>query len=175
MAAKWWERACCACTLTVQACPVVPNSLRPYRLRPARLLCPRDFRGKNNGVCCHALLQGIFPTQGFKPGSLPATYTSATWEAWRKRWVLLIHRLTETIFFLLFTQYFLFFYFLFSKGKYEHSPPLLQVIQPSLPHLGKLQGPRIRIGLALGEPPSWWLLHSILDPKARDDFRILCA
>ena len=28
------------------------------------LLCPWDFLGKNTGVGCHALLQGIFPTQG---------------------------------------------------------------------------------------------------------------
>ena len=27
-----------------------------------------DFTGKNTGVGCHALLQGIFPTQGSNPG-----------------------------------------------------------------------------------------------------------
>ena len=27
------------------------------------LLCPWDFPDKNTGVCCHVLLQGIFPTQ----------------------------------------------------------------------------------------------------------------
>ena len=32
----------------------------------ARLLCPWDFPGKNTGVCCHFLLQGIFLTQGLK-------------------------------------------------------------------------------------------------------------
>ena len=31
---------------------------------PTRLLCPWDFPGKNTGVGCLALLQGIFPTQG---------------------------------------------------------------------------------------------------------------
>ena len=31
---------------------------------PARLLCPWDSPGKNTGVGCHSLLQGIFPTQG---------------------------------------------------------------------------------------------------------------
>ena len=35
--------------------------------RPARLLCPRDSPGKNTGVGCHALLQGIFPTHGSNP------------------------------------------------------------------------------------------------------------
>ena len=29
-----------------------------------QLLCPWDSPGKNTGVGCHALLQGIFPTQG---------------------------------------------------------------------------------------------------------------
>ena len=28
-------------------------------------LCPWDFPGKNTGVDCHFLLQGIFPTQGW--------------------------------------------------------------------------------------------------------------
>ena len=32
-----------------------------------RLLCPWDSPGKNAGVGCHALLQGIFPTQGSNP------------------------------------------------------------------------------------------------------------
>ena len=29
--------------------------------------CPWSFPGKNTGVTCHALLQGIFPTQGLNP------------------------------------------------------------------------------------------------------------
>ena len=40
---------------------------RPNRLQPTRLLCPWDFPGKNTGVGCHFLLQGIFPTQGSNP------------------------------------------------------------------------------------------------------------
>ena len=40
------------------------NSLRPRGLQPARLLCPWDFPGKNTRMGCHALLQGIFLTQG---------------------------------------------------------------------------------------------------------------
>ena len=39
----------------------------PLRLLPARFLCPWDFPGKNTGVCCHFLLQGIFLTQGLNP------------------------------------------------------------------------------------------------------------
>ena len=33
----------------------------------ARLLCPWDSPGKDTGVGCRALLQGIFPTQGLNP------------------------------------------------------------------------------------------------------------
>ena len=46
---------------------VMSDSLRPFGLQPARLLCPWDSPGKNTGVGCHALLQGIFPTQGWYP------------------------------------------------------------------------------------------------------------
>ena len=35
--------------------------------QPSRLLCPWDSSGKNTGVGCHFLLQGIFPTQGSNP------------------------------------------------------------------------------------------------------------
>ena len=37
---------------------------------PARLLRPWDSPGKNTGVGCHCLLQGIFPNQGSNPGLL---------------------------------------------------------------------------------------------------------
>ena len=54
------------------------NTVQPHGLEPARLLCPWDSPGKNTGVGCHALLQGIFLTQGWNPhlihwqvGSLP--------------------------------------------------------------------------------------------------------
>ena len=39
------------------------DSLRPHGLGPTRLLCPWDSPGKNPGVGCHFLLQGIVPTQ----------------------------------------------------------------------------------------------------------------
>ena len=44
--------------------------LRLDGLSPARLLCPWDFTGKNTGVGCHFLLQGIFPAQESNPGLL---------------------------------------------------------------------------------------------------------
>ena len=52
--------------------PVVSDSLQPHGLYPARLFCPWDFPGKNTGVSCHFLLQGIFPTQELNPGLLQA-------------------------------------------------------------------------------------------------------
>ena len=42
--------------------------MRPHRLQPTRLPRPWDSPGKNTGVGCHALLQGIFPTQGSNLG-----------------------------------------------------------------------------------------------------------
>ena len=49
---------------------VVPDSLWPHGLQPTRLLCPWDLPGKDTGVGCHFLLQGIFPIQGLNPGLL---------------------------------------------------------------------------------------------------------
>ena len=56
--------------VSVFGCSGVSDSLQPHGLQPARLLCPWDSPGKNPGVGCHALLQGIFPTQGSNPGLL---------------------------------------------------------------------------------------------------------
>ena len=47
------------CTQISQSC----LTLRPHGLQLSRLLCPWDFPGKNIGVGCSFLLQGIFPTQ----------------------------------------------------------------------------------------------------------------
>ena len=55
---------------------VVRQALRPW-----------DYPGKNTGVGCHFLLQGIFPTQGFEHTSLKSPElagglltTSTTWK-----------------------------------------------------------------------------------------------
>ena len=58
----------CGCVCV--SCSVLSDSLRPQGLEPSRLLHPWDFPGKNIGVGCHFLLQGIFPTQGSNPGLL---------------------------------------------------------------------------------------------------------
>ena len=43
---------------------VMSNPFPPLGLYAARLLSLWDFPGKNTGVGCHFLSQGIFPTQG---------------------------------------------------------------------------------------------------------------
>lgn len=43
------------------------DSLRPRGLSPTRLLCLWELPGKNPGVGCYFLLQGIFLTQGSNP------------------------------------------------------------------------------------------------------------
>ena len=52
------------CVCVCEVASVVSDSLQPYGLQPARLLCPWDSPGKNSGVGYHALFQGIFLTQG---------------------------------------------------------------------------------------------------------------
>ena len=73
----------CVC---VCVCSVMSSSLQSHGLQPARLLCPWNFPGKNTGVGCHFLLQGIFPTQGFILNVLhllhrQILYHCTTWEA----------------------------------------------------------------------------------------------
>ena len=62
------------CLFNTQVCvlshSVVFSSLQTYRLQPTRLLCPWNYPGKKTGMGCHAFPQGIFPTQGLKPGLL---------------------------------------------------------------------------------------------------------
>ena len=52
------------CVCCVLSHSVISDSLQPYGLWPARFLCPWDSPGKDTGVGCHFLLQGIFLTQG---------------------------------------------------------------------------------------------------------------
>ena len=40
-------------------CSAMSDSLQPHGLQPSRPLCPQNFPGKNTGVDCHFLLQGI--------------------------------------------------------------------------------------------------------------------
>ena len=74
------KRCTCMYAKSLESCPTLCNPMQP-----ARLLCPWDSLGKNTGVGCCTLFQGIFPTQGSKlhllcllnwqVGSLPLTAT----------------------------------------------------------------------------------------------------
>ena len=54
----------CVCLVT-QSCLTLCNSMG---CSPPGFSAHRDSPGKNTRVGCHALLQGIFPTQGSNPG-----------------------------------------------------------------------------------------------------------
>ena len=54
-----WSRPNVLRAKSLQSCLTLCNSMEP-----TRLLCPWDPPGKNTGMGCHVLLQGIFPTQG---------------------------------------------------------------------------------------------------------------
>ena len=47
---------------------VMSHSLQPHGLQPTGSSIHGDSPGKSTGVGCHALLQGILPTQGSNPG-----------------------------------------------------------------------------------------------------------
>ena len=47
---------CCCCC---QVASIVSDSVRPHRRQPTRLPRPWDSPGKNSGVGCHFLLQGM--------------------------------------------------------------------------------------------------------------------
>ena len=59
-----WEAPC------MLSHSIVSGSLQPHRLPQPGSSVDGDSPGRNTGVGCHALLQGIFPTQGWNPGLL---------------------------------------------------------------------------------------------------------
>ena len=63
--------------MCVISCSVMSDSLQLHGREPTRLLCPWDFPGKNTGLGCHFLLQGIFPIQGLNPCLLCLLYWQA--------------------------------------------------------------------------------------------------
>ena len=58
-----------------------------YGMGPARLLCPWDSPGKNTGVSCHFLLQGIFPTPGTNTGLPHCRQILCHLSHWLSRWL----------------------------------------------------------------------------------------
>ena len=67
-------------------CSVTSDSLQHRGLELARLLCPQDFPGKNTGMGCHFLFQGVFLTriEPEFPALTGGFFTSSvTWEAFK--------------------------------------------------------------------------------------------
>ena len=58
-----WAWCVCMRAKSLQLHPIFCD---PMVCSLTRFLCPWDSPGKNTGVGCHALLQGIFLTQGLK-------------------------------------------------------------------------------------------------------------
>ena len=81
----WYE----LCVLCVLIHSVVSHSLWSLGLYHARLLCPWSFPGKNTGVGCHFVPEGIFQAQGSNPhllcllhwqaDSLPLSHLESRW------------------------------------------------------------------------------------------------
>ena len=69
--------SCCVLCLVVQLCSTLCN---PMDCSPSGSSVHVDSSGKNIGVTCHALLQGIFPTQGSNPDLLHCRWI-LYWEA----------------------------------------------------------------------------------------------
>ena len=67
---------CCFSFLVTKFYPILLGS---HGLQPARLLFQWNLPGKNTGVGCHALLLGIFPTQGLFLFSLIACRFFTNW------------------------------------------------------------------------------------------------
>ena len=64
---------------------VMSDSLWPYGLYPPRFLCLWSSSGKNTGVGCHAILQGIFPTLGLNPRLLRLLHGRQILYCWATR------------------------------------------------------------------------------------------
>ena len=75
-----WYQACSES----ESCSVVSNSLPPYGLQPAGLLCPWDSPGKNTGVGCPS--PGEFPDPELEGGSPPLQADSLPSEPPGKPW-----------------------------------------------------------------------------------------
>ena len=83
-------------------------------MQPARLLCPWNFPGKNTGMGCHFLLQGIFLTQESNPCLLCLLH----WQVGSSSWLSVVKNLciVPVLIYVLLKQAVIFFNFLFYIG-----------------------------------------------------------
>ena len=70
-----YSKVLCFCLVHAQPLQSCPTLCDPMDyMQPTRLLNPQDSPGKNIGVGCHFLLQGICLTQGSNPSLLCLLY-----------------------------------------------------------------------------------------------------
>ena len=86
------------CCLVAKSCLTLCDTMDS---NPTRLLCPWDSPGRNTGVGCRFLLQGIFPTQGSNPCLLSLLHCRLIlyhWATWGNKFlhVTKIHRTKHT-------------------------------------------------------------------------------
>ena len=65
-----YYKTCLKANLNIQSTEIHSQKKKKIPESTARLLCPWNSPGKNTGLGCHSLLQGIFPTQGLNLGLL---------------------------------------------------------------------------------------------------------
>ena len=131
--------------------------LRPHGLQSTRLLCPWDSPGKNTGVGCHVLLQGIFQTQGLNScllhwqvdslmlshqGSLCRTINLFQLEIFLSHFHSELHQFFFFLFFLFFFYYFIIFYFfIFFKFYFIFKLYIIVLVLPNI----KMNPPQVYI------------------------------
>ena len=86
---RWSLLSCCGWTLGVRACSVVSDSFATlWTVARHGILCPWDFVGKDTGMGCHSLLQGIFQTQGLNQRRLHCRQILYLLSHWGSPWTL---------------------------------------------------------------------------------------
>ena len=84
------------------SCSTLSDSLQPHGLQPLGSSVHGASPGKNTGVGFHALLQGIFPTQGLNPHLLCLLLCRRFFTCWEtfikviSIWLHKVHQLSET-------------------------------------------------------------------------------
>ena len=122
-----------------QVASVMSDYFRPYRPWPTRLLCPGDSPGKNPGVNCHALLQGVFLKHGLNPDLLSKYIFGLPTGSWHRAPTSLgISQLRrgKMVAFVIVTRWLL-------KRPYNHLMWRTHTLEKSL-MLGKIEGKRRR-------------------------------
>ena len=75
--------SCCCCFVVTKSCPTLCDPLPVAHQAPLSM----GFPGKNPGMGCHFLLQGIFLTQGLNPQLLHYKWILYHWAIREAKWL----------------------------------------------------------------------------------------